>query len=128
MFHFEYRTYPEVALREGLMESFSQADYRMGGPILVKQYPRKIEISNPGGFVGGISPHNILHHAPVARNPLLVEALTRLRLINRSNLGVARMFSALLIEGKEPPLIEEQGEAVKVTFLARALSVSFRAF
>jgi ATP-dependent DNA helicase RecG len=57
-----------------------------------------------------------------------VDALTRLRLINRSNLGVARMFSALLIEGKEPPLIEEQGEAVKLTFLAGELSAPFRAF
>ena len=110
------------------MNAFSHTDYRMAGPILVKQYPRKIEISNPGGFVGGISPHNILHHAPVARNPLLVEALTRLRLVNRSNLGVARMFSALLIEGKEPPLFEDQGEAVKVSFLASELSVSFRMF
>jgi ATP-dependent DNA helicase RecG len=126
MFHFEYRTYPEVALREALMNALCHADYRIAGPILVKQFPRKVEISNPGGFVGGISPQNILHHAPVARNPLLVDALTRLRLINRSNLGVPRMFSALLIEGKEPPLIDEQGEAVKVTFLARELSVPFR--
>lgn len=58
----------------------------------------------------------------------LVEALTRLRLVNRSNLGVARMFSALLMEGKEPPIIDEQGEAVKVTFLASELSVRFRVF
>lgn len=128
MFHFEYRTYPEIALREALMNALCHADYRMAGPILVKQFPHKIEISNPGGFVGGISTDNILHHAPVARNPHLVEALTRLRLINRSNLGIARMFSALLIEGKEPPLHQEQGEAVKVTFLAGELSVPFRSF
>jgi ATP-dependent DNA helicase RecG len=128
MFHFEYRTYPEVALREALMNALCHADYRIASPLLVKQFSRKIEISNPGSFVGGISADNILHHAPVARNPLLVDALTRLRLINRSNLGVARMFSALLIEGKEPPLIEEQGEAVKVTFLAGELSAPFRAF
>ena len=40
--------------------------------------------------------------------------LTRLRRLINSNLGIARMFSAMLIEGKEPPLIDEQGEAVKV--------------
>lgn len=128
LFHFEYRTYPEIALREALMNAFCHADYRIAGPILVKQFSRKIEISNPGGFVGGISPDNILHHEPVARNPHLVDALTRLRLVNRSNLGIARMFTALLIEGKEPPLIEDQGEAVKVTFLASELSVPFRVF
>ncbi|MEW5865536.1 MAG: ATP-binding protein [Bacillota bacterium] len=128
MFHFEYRTYPEVALREALMNALCHADYRLAGPTLIKQFPRRIEVSNPGGFIGGISPENILHHQPIARNPHLVDALTRLRLVNRSNVGIARMFSALLIEGKEPPLIEEQGEAVKVTFLASELSVSFRAF
>jgi ATP-dependent DNA helicase RecG len=38
------------------------------------------------------------------------------------------MFTALLIEGKEPPLIEDQGDAVKVTFTASEISPSFRAF
>lgn len=128
LFHFEYRTYPEIALREALMNAFCHAEYRIAGPILVKQFSRRIEIGNPGGFVGGISPDNILHHEPVARNPQLVNALTRLRLINRSNLGISRMFTALLIEGKEPPLIEDQGEAAKVTFLASELSAPFRAF
>jgi ATP-dependent DNA helicase RecG len=128
LFHFEYRTYPEIALRESLMNAFCHADFRIAGPILIKQFPRKIEVSNPGGFIGGISPDNILHHEPVARNPHLVNALTRLRLVNRSNLGIARMFVALLIEGKEPPIIEEQGEAVKVTLLASELSAPFRAF
>ncbi|MHB0869752.1 MAG: ATP-binding protein [Chloroflexota bacterium] len=127
MLHLEYRIYPGIALREALMNAFCHADYRIAGPILVKQFPNKIEISNPGGFIGGISADNILHHEPVARNPHMVEALTRLRLVNRSNLGISRMFSALLIEGKEPPLIEEQGDAVKVTFLAGELSVPFRA-
>ena len=128
LFHFEYRTYPEVALREALMNAFCHANYQMAGPILVKQFPHKIEISNPGGLVGGISPDNILHHQPIARNPLLVETLTRLRLINRSNLGIPRMFTAFLIEGKVPPVIEDQGTGVKVTFFKNELSVPFRVF
>jgi ATP-dependent DNA helicase RecG len=115
-FHFEYRTYPEIALREAIMNAFCHADFRMSSPILVKQYPRKLEIGNPGGFIGGISSENILHHQPAARNLLLVDALTRLRLVNRSNLGVSRMFQAMLIEGKEPPLIQEQVDAVLVIF------------
>jgi ATP-dependent DNA helicase RecG len=128
LFHFEYRTYPEIALRESLMNAFCHADFCIAGPILIKQFQRKIEVSNPGGFIGGISPDNILHHEPVARNPHLVNALTRLCMVNRSNLGIARMFVALLIEGKEPPIIEEQGEAVKVTLLASDLSAPFRTF
>ena len=126
--HFEYRTFPEIALREALLNAFVHADYRLGGPILVKQSSEKLEMSNPGGFIGGIKPENILHHPPVPRNPLLAEALVRLRLINRANLGIGRIYRALLIEGKEPPIIEELGECVRLTMLAREHSPGFRHF
>ena len=128
LFHFEIRTYPEIALREALLNAFVHADYRIHGPILVKQFRDRLEISNPGGLPGGITPDNILRHEPVPRNPALVDALTRLRLVNRSNLGVRRMYQALLIEGKEPPEIIDEGEAVRVIFRASDLSVPFRLF
>jgi len=128
LFHFEYRTWPAVAVREALMNAFCHADFRIAGPVIVKLYDNRLEIGNNGGFIGGINERNILHHPPAARNPLLVEALTRLRLVNRSNLGISRMFSALLMEGKEPPVIQEVGESVVVTFMKRELSGAFRLF
>jgi len=87
-----------------------------------------LEISNPGGFIAGITAENILHHQPAARNPLLVDALAKLRLVNRSNLGIGRMFEALLIEGKEPPLIHESGDSLTLTFMRREFSTEFRLF
>ena len=36
LFHLEYRTYPELALREALANCFCHADYRVASPILVK--------------------------------------------------------------------------------------------
>ena len=128
LFHFEIRTYPEIALREALLNALVHADFRIHGPILVKQFRDRLEISNPGGLPGGITPANILRHEPVPRNPTLVDALTRLRLVNRSNLGVRRMYQALLIEGKEAPAILDEGEAVRVVFRASDLSVPFRMF
>ena len=128
LFHFEYRTYPEAALREALLNALSHADYSRAAPILIRQSADRIEISNPGGLVGGITPDNILHHIPVSRNPCLVDALVRLRLVNRSNLGIQRMYTSLLIEGKEPPVIEDLGEAFRLTLRASALSPAFRAF
>jgi len=128
LFHFEIRTYPEIALREALLNAFAHADYRIAGPIMVKQFQDRLEISNPGGLPGGITPDNILRHEPISRNPTLVDALTRLRLVNRSNLGIRRMYHALLIEGKEPPIIIDEGEAVRVIFQASDLSVPFRMF
>jgi ATP-dependent DNA helicase RecG len=128
LFHFEIRTYPDIALREAILNALVHTDYRIPGPILVKHFRDKLEISNPGGLPGGITPENILRHEPVPRNPTLVDALTRLRLVNRSNLGVRRMYQALLIEGKEPPQILDEGEAVRVIFRSSDLSVPFRMF
>lgn len=126
--HAEIRAYPPIALREALMNAFCHADYRLPGPILIKQFPDRIEISNPGGFIGGITEGNILHHPPVPRNPALVEALAKMRLVNRSNLGIGRMFEAMLIEGKEPPQIRESGDSVTVHFLRQDVVPEFRKF
>lgn len=70
LFHFEYRTWPEIAVREALLNAFCHADLRIAGPIMVKLYPDSLEISNNGGFIAGITPENILHHQPASRNPL----------------------------------------------------------
>ncbi len=126
--HFEYPTFPEIALREALLNAFCHADYRIASPILIKQFLGRLVITNPGRLVGGITPDNILHHAPVARNPCLVEALVRLRLINRANLGIQRIYKSLLIEGKDLPVIEEVGESLRITFRASKLAPAFRTF
>lgn len=125
LLHFEYRQYPEIALRECLLNALSHANFELASPILVKQSDHGLQVSNPGGFVGGVTASNILHHQPAARNPMLVEALVRLRLVNRSHLGVPRMYKALLVEGKEPPIIEEVGASVIVTLPATAFSPQF---
>ena len=126
--HFEIRTYPEIGLREALLNALVHTDYRIPGPTLVKQFSDRIEIGNPGGLPGGITPDNILRHEPVPRNPVLADALTRLRLVNRSNLGVRRMYQSFLIEGKDAPAIHDEGEAVRVIFPSHDLSVPFRMF
>ena len=41
LFHFEIRTYPELALREALLNAFVHADYRIHGPVMVKQLSRR---------------------------------------------------------------------------------------
>jgi ATP-dependent DNA helicase RecG len=128
LFHYEYRIWPTIAIREALMNAFCHVDLRIAGPVMVKLYADKIEISNLGGFIGGITSDNILHHQPAARNPLLVGALAKLRLINRTNLGVNRMYAAMLVEGKEAPIIREIGESVTVTFFKQDIDAVFRMF
>jgi len=122
---FKTKVYPEKALREVLLNAFCHTDYHARQPIVVKVYPERIECDSPGVFVPGITPKNILHHQSLSRNPLLVEALGRLHLVNRSNLGISRMFGGFLCEGKQPPVLEQVGNFVRVTLKASPLYPEF---
>ncbi|MDX2273938.1 MAG: ATP-binding protein [Hyphomonadaceae bacterium] len=128
LIHSEIRMYPVIALREALMNAFGHADYRISAPIQIKQYGNRLEISNPGGFAGGVAPDNILQHASVTRNPTLIAALLPLRLVNRAKVGVRRMFKAMLAEGKEPPEVFDDGDAVRIALKAGELSEAFCKF
>jgi len=124
--HPEFSTYPTIALREALLNAFGHRDYRLPGTIMLKQYKDKLILTNPGKFIGGITEKNILHHPPVTRNDHLMDLLDRLKLVNRSNLGVSRIYRSLLLEGKEPPIYNEIGNNIELTFIASPLKTGFK--
>jgi len=127
LFHAEFPQYPTIALREALLNAFAHRDYSIPGMVFLRHYRERFEINSPGGFVGGVTPENILHHAPVTRNRYLVETvLLATRLVNRQNLGVPRIFRALLEEGKEPPAFDEIGRTVRVTFPGQKVDQAFK--
>ncbi len=113
--HPEFPRYPSLALRELLVNALPHRDYEVPGAVMLKLYPDRLELSNPGGFVGGVTPQNILHHPSAPRYPTLFQALARMRLANAANLGVPRVFRDLLTEGKEPPVYWASTYAVRVT-------------
>jgi ATP-dependent DNA helicase RecG len=87
-----------------------------------------MEVSSPGGFLGGITPDNIISHEPVTRNRLLAEILQKLRLVERSGMGVRRMYTILLASGKEPPLYTATPEDVRVVLRSSKMDESFARF
>lgn len=113
--HPEFPRYPALALRELIVNALAHRDYEAPGAVTLKLYPDRMELSNPGSFVGGVTPWNILHHPSSPRYPALFNALARMRLANAANLGVPRIYRDLLSEGKEPPVYWTSGQAVRVT-------------
>ena len=100
MYRMSIPEFDKRAVREAVINAFAHRDYRVPGAVMVKQYSDELTISSPGELIGGITPENILHHAPVSRNNALANILEKLRLVNRSNLGVPRIYSSMLAEGK----------------------------
>jgi ATP-dependent DNA helicase RecG len=115
LFHFEIPDFPEEVLREALLNAFVHRDYSVSGPVYLRHFPDRLEVSNPGGFFGDVNPQNILGHEPVSRNRLLAESLQKTRMVERAGMGVKRMYHILLSYGKEPPSYESGPDFVRLT-------------
>lgn len=102
MYRRDIPTFSEDAVREAILNAVCHRDYRFHGSIFVRQSPRRLEVTSPGGFPPDVNPENILFRQS-PRNRRLAEALARCGLVERSGQGADRMFMAMLEEGKLPP-------------------------
>lgn len=99
LFRIEVWDFDEAVYREAILNALAHRDYQLRDVVHVHHYPDRLEISNPGGFPGGITPKNILRHQPKRRNPLLAEALARLGFVERAGVGVDKMYQLMLRHG-----------------------------
>lgn len=102
------------AAREALLNALVHRDYFLRQSIHVNLYGDRLEISSPGGFIGGVTAKNILRHPPVRRNPLLAGALQKAGLVNRAGMGVDRIFEELLRLGKRVPFYHSDESHVRL--------------
>ena len=92
-----------MVAREALLNAFVHRDYFLHQSIQVDLYPNRVELASPGGFVGDVTPENVLRHGPVRRNPLLADVFQQLGYVNRAGLGVDRIYEETLRSGKDLP-------------------------
>lgn len=102
LFRYDLPTFSEGVVRESILNAVSHRDYRLGGSVFVKQFPRHLEITSPGGFPPGITAENILDHQN-PRNRRLAEAFARCGLIERSGQGMDRIFEETIRQSKPLP-------------------------
>ncbi|MFC0343829.1 ATP-binding protein [Epilithonimonas hispanica] len=93
----------EAVLREAILNAVAHRDYSIASEVVIKQFPSKIIISNPGGFPKGVSIENILTVSSTPRSRLLTDILEKTGLVERSGQGVDKIFSLTLSEGKPEP-------------------------
>jgi ATP-dependent DNA helicase RecG len=86
--------YPDVAVRELLMNAVLHRDYQSNAPIRFYEFDDRIEIQNAGGLFG-TARHENFPHVNDYRNPALAEVMKVLGYINRFNRGISRAQSAL---------------------------------
>ena len=101
-FIWDVPTFNERVVREAVLNAVSHRDYRHGGSVFIRQYPRRIEIVSPGGFPPGITPDNILRQQN-PRNRRIAEVLGKCGLVERAGQGFDRIFRECIQQSKPLP-------------------------
>ncbi|MBR3631271.1 MAG: putative DNA binding domain-containing protein [Oscillospiraceae bacterium] len=113
--------YNKRAFREALVNAFSHRDYTMMGRVRVLMDDDGMTISNPGGFIEGVTIENLLTVEPHGRNTALADALKRIGLAERTGRGVDRIFEGSLLYGKPLPDYSESTSTNVKLFIPKSL-------
>lgn len=103
LFRITIPDYEPRAFREALVNAFCHRDYAALGRVRIQINDEGMTISNPGGFVEGISADNLLDAEPHGRNPALADAMKRIGLAERTGRGIDRIFEGSLLNGRLLP-------------------------
>ncbi len=98
---------PSRAFREALVNGVTHRDWMSPHPTTVEHVGDQITVTSPGGFIGGITPSNIITHPAVPRYRSLAEAMASLGLAERQGYGMDLMVSEMLTIGRPRPEISE---------------------
>jgi len=107
------------AFREALVNAFCHRDYSMLGRVRVQLEDEGLVISNPGGFVEGISVGKLLDAEPHGRNPVLADAMKRIGLAERTGRGIDRIFEGSLLYGRLLPDYSGSNEKMVRLFIPK---------
>ena len=100
---FDIPFFKEDIIREAVLNAIVHRDYTITSEIVIKQYPNKIVITNPGGFPRGVNLENLLTVNSTPRSRLLADILLKTGLVERSGQGVDKLFLYSLMESKPVP-------------------------
>lgn len=105
LFRKEIRHYNPKLLRELLVNAVAHRSYTISNDIVIRVYPDRLEISNPGGLPLGISRENILH-TKHRRNPNMIEIMCDYELMEGEGSGYDLIYELNAKEAKRPPIID----------------------
>ena len=88
------RDYPEVAVREALLNSLVHRDYSFRASTLISIYNDRIEFVSIGGLLPGLELDDLMMGVSVCRNPHLANVFYRLQLIEAYGTGMKKIMGA----------------------------------
>ena len=108
---------PYEALREALINAVVHRDYfEKGANVMMEIFDDRIEITNPGGLVKGLTPENF-GTVSMLRNPGIANLFQRIDYIEKMGTGIERIKLALKAAKVPPVRYEFNPVYIKAVFL-----------
>ena len=113
LYRTDVRDYPEIAVREALLNLLVHRDYAFSSSALISIYADRIEFVSIGGLMPGIDLEDVMVGISVCRNQDLANVFYRLHLIEAYGTGMGKIMQAY--EGRqEKPAIETTKNTFKI--------------
>lgn len=113
LFRIDSRDYPQIAVREALLNLLVHRNYSFSASALISIYDNRIEFVSVGGLVPGIEKEDIMMGVSICRNQALANVFYRLHLIEAYGTGIGKImeaYSGLVVQ----PSIETTQNAFKI--------------
>jgi ATP-dependent DNA helicase RecG len=129
LFRLPIPNYAPDAFREAVNNAILHRDYAQLGTVFVQFHPDHLLLTNPGGFLEGITLDNLLVHEPKPRNPRLAEAFRRIGLVETTGRGIDRIFDGQARYGRPlPDYSRSDRETVRLEIRGGDASLAFSVF
>ena len=110
------------AIREALANALVHADYYGDGGIVIRQYPDRTELTNPGTLLipqekmmqGGVS---------ICRNPALQKMFQRIGVVDKAGSGVDTIFKGWMERSLMPPKVHVSSHPYQVKWVLPYMSI-----
>lgn len=112
--------YPQVALREVVVNALAHRDYgpwAMGTQVQIKMYSDAIIIQSPGGLYGPVSEDTLDEvNIQATRNSFLMKLLEGAGIVENRGTGVPTMIAQLARAGLPPPKFKDERTYFRAIF------------
>ena len=120
----DQRDYPEIAVREALLNSLVHREYSFSSSTLISIFYDRIEFVSLGGLVKGLTLKDIMLGISQCRNEKLAAVFYRLQLIEAYGTGIPKIIESY--EGCScQPKIESSDNAFKITLPNRNQDLAY---
>ena len=109
----DVRDYPEIAVREALLNLLVHRDYAFSASALISIYEDRMEFISIGGLMPGIDLEDVMAGISICRNQDLANVFYRLHLIEAYGTGISKIIGAYA-DVVEKPVIETTRNTFKI--------------